>query len=110
MSCIEHVKREMTIQMVSDYFQLGEYAPLIEQTQGILGTPFGQVDEYVSDKDGAYLAWKAGYNPRKGKDFFRKLEAQERSSDNAIDVLVRSHPFSVNRRHCLEHYIGTELK
>lgn len=110
--CIRHVKRSMTIQTWAEYLQMGDYAGLIDQVQGVLGTPFGQVDEYQSDREGAYLTWKAGYNPRKGQDFFRKLQAQESPGELPydLDVLLRTHPYSMQRIDCLEHYIAHEMK
>lgn len=107
--CIYHVKKSMTIQGWSDYFQIGEYAGAIEQTQTVLGTPFGQPDEYTADQEGAYIAWKAGYDPMKGVDFFRKLSQNETESDEVLDQLIRTHPYSNQRITCLEYFIKNQL-
>jgi predicted Zn-dependent protease len=110
--CIRNVKRSITIQSWADFFEVGDYAGVIDQGQAILGTPFGQVDEYMSDREGAYLAWKAGYDPSKGKNFFTKLEALEGKSSmpQDFDVLMRTHPYSSQRSICLDHYINNEMK
>lgn len=109
--CIEHVKRNVTIQMIADYLEMGEYAPLMERTQAVLGTPFGQIDEYTSDRKGAYLAWKAGYDPNKGKDFFDRLAAMEaqQQGNRDIEIFFRTHPFSDQRKTCLDYYIHNEM-
>ncbi len=111
--CIRNVKRSITIQTWADFFEMGEYAGIIDQTQAVVGTPFGQVDEYMSDREGAYLAWKAGYDPSKGKNFFKKLDELEGGTGKSPDdfeVLMRTHPYSSQRAVCLDHYIHNEMK
>ncbi len=109
--CIRNVKRGMTIQAVADFFEIGDYAPLIDQAQAILGTPFGQIDEYMSDREGAFLCWKAGYDPAKGKKFFEKLDKLEGGAPNSdFDIIMRTHPYSSQRAVCLDHYIRNEMK
>ena len=111
---VQHVKKSMTIQGWADYLELGDYADIIEQTQTVLATPFGQPDEYSSDQYGAYIASKAGYDPHKGKEFFKRLSATEQDERDEIpydlDVWMRTHPYSDQRIICLDHYITTELK
>ncbi|MDX2305668.1 MAG: M48 family metallopeptidase [Microscillaceae bacterium] len=109
---IQHIKKSMTIQSWADYLQLNEYAGVIEQAQTILGTPFGQPDEYSSDQYGATIALKAGYNPHKGKDFFKKLSENEKKEDIPydLDVWMRTHPYSDQRIICLDYFIRNELK
>lgn len=110
---IEHIKRNITIENWTSYFQMGEYASIIEQTQAILGTPFGQVDEYMADRGGAFLMWQAGYSPMKGKEFFNRLaelEGEAEEENKTINVLFRTHPYSSQRATCLEYYINNEMR
>ena len=108
--CVRHVQRKVSIQAISDYFEMGKYSGIIDQVQEIAGTPFGQADEYSADRAGAYYTWKAGYNPAKGKDFFNKLKKNEKNGGTTLEVLLRSHPFSEQRANCLDYYIKNELK
>lgn len=87
---------------------LGDIGVMAANFQIVITAPFGQVDEYESDRVGAFLAHKAGYNPRKGKDFFAKLKKNEKY--NLLEKLQRSHPYSAQREQCLEDYISKELK
>lgn len=110
--CVRNVKKSMAIQSWADYMEVGEYAGMIEEVQTILGTPFGQPDEYSSDQYGATIASKAGYDPTRGEDFFRKLSKQENRNDIPydLDIWMRTHPYSDQRKHCLHHFIERDLK
>ncbi len=109
---IQHVKKSVTIQSWADYLEVGEYASDIEQVQSLLGLPFGQPDEYEADRLGAYLVWKAGYDPHRGKNFFIKLSQNEERQNLPydLDVWLRTHPYSDQRIRCLEYFIDRELK
>lgn len=102
----KHTVRKVQKIAIANNF-LGGIGVLAANIQIMLTSPFGQVDEYESDRMGAYFAKKAGYNPRKGKDFFIKLKDKEKYS--LLDKLRRSHPYSHQREKCLESYISEHL-
>ncbi len=66
--------------------------------------PFGQANEYESDKYGFGLARSAGYDENKFSDFFIRLEKSENTS--IFSKLNATHPFSKDRRACLHQYIS----
>lgn len=65
--------------------------------------PFDQINEYESDQYGFELAKKAGYDVNRFADFFKRLEKNEKRS--IFIKLNSTHPFSSDRRKCLEKYI-----
>lgn len=65
--------------------------------------PFSQINEYESDRYGFHLARRAGYNPKRFTDFFRRLEQNERVS--LYMKLKSTHPFARDRKDCLESYM-----
>lgn len=69
---------------------------------------FGQHEEMESDRTGMYLSSKAGYDPEKGLDLWRRLAEQEQES--AFDKLFRSHPYSRARYDCGKQYLNNHRK
>lgn len=108
---ISHVDKRHCIRPVQKMIAAGQIANdvgvIAAQVQQFLATPFGQTNEYESDWAGATLVSKAGYNPRQGKDFFRKL--QQKENPNLLEKMTRTHPFSAERECYLEHFISTEI-
>ncbi len=109
---IAHVDRKHLIRQLQKIVVgnrvLGGLGELAASIQTIITAPFGQVDEYESDKFGANYAKKAGYNPRKMKDFFARLKQNEGQYDWA-QKLMRTHPYSAQRESCLEAHISKNL-
>lgn len=110
---LTHVDKRHTIRpiqkQVSAQQVLGEdYGAIAAQTQQILATPFGQIDEYEADWGGASLMKKAGYHPERSLDFFQKLKEFE--NPNLLEKFFRTHPFSDERICNLKQYINTELR
>jgi len=66
--------------------------------------PFDQINEYEADKYGFELAKKAKYDITKFADFFKRMEENEERS--ILLKLNSTHPFSSDRRSCLESYIA----
>lgn len=65
---------------------------------------FNQPQEMESDLAGLYLVYKAGYAPERALDFFEKLSIQEQP--NALEKMLRSHPFAMERSSCLKDYLN----
>lgn len=87
---------------------LGDAGTMAANFQMVLSAPFGQTDEYESDKVGAYFAKKAGYNPRASLNFWRKMKKNE--TYDLFSKMTRTHPYSEQREKCLEDYISNELE
>lgn len=108
---IGHVDKKHTIRKLQKLIiannLLKDVGTLVANFQMVLTTPFGQVDEYEADRIGAYFAKKAGYNPRKGLNFWRKLKKRE--SYSVFGKIKRTHPYSSQREKCLEEYIRKNL-
>lgn len=64
---------------------------------------YNQPQELEADQSGFYLAYQAGYNPRKGLEFWKRLAEQEQQ--HFIDKIFRSHPYSAARYHCGQQYL-----
>lgn len=67
-----------------------------------LSAPFDQIDEYESDKLGATLAKKAGYDVTKFDDFFDKLIKYQRK--NIFIKLTSTHPYPEHRKNCISEF------
>lgn len=68
---------------------------------------FNQYDEYEADWAAAEWIKKAGYNPEKGMDVFRRWAKMEKPSET--EKMFRTHPFSKERLCFLKEYIATNL-
>ncbi|MFN8297306.1 MAG: M48 family metallopeptidase [Chitinophagales bacterium] len=69
---------------------------------------FNQPQEVESDLAGVYLAYRAGYNPVKSLDFFKKLSLSD--NHDSIDKFISSHPFPSERSYCLKQYLEKAKK
>jgi predicted Zn-dependent protease len=85
----------------------GEYGTLAANVSLLLTQPFGQIDEYEADREGAALVNKSGYDVRKGLRFFKTMSSQENYS--TIEKMIRTHPYSAERYTCLEDFITNTL-
>lgn len=81
----------------------GSYGSILAHVENAVTAPFGQIDEYEADREGAVLAFRAGYNPRAGLDFFKRMGANEQYDD--FQKLIRTHPFSSERYNCLDDFL-----
>ena len=70
---------------------------------GVLLTPYNQPQEHEADKAGLYLAYKAGYDPEKGANFFEKLKAHV--NDSWVQRFISSHPHPAERVACMHEYL-----
>ncbi|MCB0641181.1 MAG: M48 family metallopeptidase, partial [Phaeodactylibacter sp.] len=64
---------------------------------------YNQPQELEADQSGFYLSYKAGYNPRRGLDFWKRLAEFE--NPNFLEKLFRSHPYSAARYQCGQDYL-----
>jgi predicted Zn-dependent protease len=64
---------------------------------------FNQHQELEADRTGMILSSKAGYNPEKGLEFWKRMATNER--ENLLEKLFRSHPYSGSRYDCGHDYL-----
>lgn len=85
----------------------GQYGTVAANVSLLLTQPFGQIDEYQADREGAALVDRSGYDARKSLRFFKMMAAQE--NYNTVEKMLRTHPYSVERFTCLDDYITNTL-
>jgi predicted Zn-dependent protease len=103
----KHCLRKIQILKTADK-AFGKIGTVVGNIQLILAAPFGQADEYEADRTGTNFMYQAGYDVNKASDFFDRIE--EDSAQNTAERFRRTHPYSANRKKCLEEYISTEFK
>ncbi len=59
---------------------------------------FNQPNEFEADQSGFYLSYKAGYDPVKGLEFWKRLSRKE--NQDILTSLFSSHPYSEKRYRC----------
>lgn len=85
-----------------------DFASMASDLLAAVFAPFDQHQELVADISAIYLTYAAGYDPKRSKDFFRKLVHSE--EENVFDKFLRSHPWSSERIGCVEHYLNHARK
>lgn len=99
-----HIKRSEAIKPIA-----GEYSNHAAGLLSMIITSYNQSQELVSDRAGTYLAYKLGYEPDKGLDFFRKMGEKEEVS--WLKTFLSSHPYSTSREQCGTYYLeSNEVK
>lgn len=103
-----HLERKIKkIMVTSSYFGatgIDEFTKIAIDLNNKFSAPFDQIDEYEADKYGFEISKKAGYDINKFADFFKRMGKNEDTS--LLQKLNSTHPFSRDRRKCLEHYIA----
>lgn len=66
---------------------------------------YGQPDELEADFSGFYLAFKAGYDPEVGLEFWKRMAQNE--STALFEKFFNSHPYSEIRYNCGKHHLET---
>lgn len=107
---IGHSENRHTVQPIQRYKQQQDIASvtgidpsLIIGLYQLATIAYNQPQEIESDYSGFYLAYKAGYAPLQGLEFWRRLAANE--SPTKLGKLFRSHPYSETRYQCGLDYI-----
>lgn len=103
---LRNIKRGNLLKDIGDMFGVGlgeEESMGLGNLFGILLTPYNQPQEHEADKAGLYLAYKAGYDPEKGTDFFEKLKTHV--NDSWIQRFIGTHPHPVERVECMREYL-----
>lgn len=73
------------------------------------GNPLGQLtfsreNEAQADRLAVHIAYDAGFNPEGLVGMFRTFESMSPSSRSAWDLMMRTHPFSIDRVHSVTEY------
>jgi predicted Zn-dependent protease len=105
----EHCKA--TVQRIKTAINMGASAEMADMATSMYSSifaAFNQPQEIESDLAGVYLAYKAGYNPEKALAFFDKLSLNEQP--NALEKMIRSHPFASERKIGLQCYLNHAIQ
>ena len=76
--------------------------------QQLITPAFNQPIELEADYYGVDICYAAGYDPRKGLNFWKELSKDEYKTIE--ESFLRSHPYSEDRAKCLEEYLNTNYK
>lgn len=80
--------------------EAGQIAAALTQ---FLTLPYGQPQELEADRAGVYLAYKAGYEPAHGLDFFARFD--DPGNHGTVERFLATHPFPKERNLCLQKYL-----
>ncbi|MCB2154663.1 M48 family metalloprotease [bacterium] len=108
------LQRAMGINMLMQYLTpdgtgtAAQMAQLAMQSGGFLVTrKFGRDDEREADSLGVKAMYGAGYDPREGAAFFRRLNAlSSGASGGMIDTMISTHPPTPERIQNIEEQIA----
>ena len=100
-----HVDKSVQeLELGNQYFgEEGMGRDIYSAVMNIVLASFNQPQELVADRAGMYLAFKGGYDPEKGLEFFRRLAKKETQSDLA--KIFSTHPYSDLRDRCGMAYL-----
>lgn len=73
-----------------------------------LAVAFSQYQELEADRTGFIYAANAGYDPKRGLEFWKRLAAKEEEND--FERFFRSHPYSSARYTCGSDYLEEHRK
>ncbi len=83
---------------------LGEFGVITNNLLDLFMAPFGSIEEYVSDRTGLYLAYKAGYDPMKGIEVIKRMSSFDEEK-NVVNDFFKTHPYSMDRYNCCKTYL-----
>jgi beta-barrel assembly-enhancing protease len=74
------------------------------------GNPLGQLafsreEETQADRLGIHISFDSGYDPRGLATLFRKFEGLQPSSRRSWDLMMQTHPFSIDRMNMVNDYV-----
>jgi len=78
----------------------------------LMNTPFTKYQEFEADEAGVTFAGATGYDPLASLDFFDRLTAitdKKRNENNIVYQIIKSHPYSYDRKQHLKDYIKNNL-
>ncbi|PCJ91954.1 MAG: hypothetical protein COA50_16020 [Flavobacteriaceae bacterium] len=103
-----HLERKIKKIMAASAFfgtaGIEDFTKIAVDLNNKFSAPFDQINEYEADAYGFELAKKTGYDINRFTDFFKRLEKTEKRS--MLIKLNSTHPFSSDRRKCLENHIA----
>ncbi len=107
----KHLQRANIVKGIGDFFGLeveDETSESIGAIFSMILTPYNQPQEHESDRAGLYLAYKAGYDPEKGLDFFDRINRHQ--SEGWLNDFLTSHPHPEERISCMKGYLDSSRK
>ncbi len=112
---VGHHIAKMQTKLAMDQQQLEKYkasnskfgkfmASMLESGNPLGALSFSRENEAQADRLAVHIAYDAGYDPRGLATMFRKFESASPSSRKSWDLMLRTHPFSIDRVHTVEEY------
>jgi predicted Zn-dependent protease len=101
-----HIEKKIKRKSIAN--ELGEFGLITNNLLSVFLAPFGSVEEYVSDRTGLYLAYKAGYDPMKGIEVIKRMSSFDEEK-NSINDFFKTHPYSIDRYYCSKTYLESIL-
>ena len=77
--------------------QVAQFSPLAQSALGLLFLKYGRDDETQSDELGVQYAARAGWDPKRGVDFFEVLDRQQQQSGQSLPTWLSTHPAPADR-------------
>lgn len=97
-----HLTLNMKKQKAAQEFGIfGEIALLVES---IATSSFNQKQETEADLFGMDLMYPTSYKNCSAISLWKRM-AENENEFNVIDNFIRSHPYSINRAHCIDHHL-----
>lgn len=114
---VAHHPAKMQTRLAQDQQQLEQYrqsnsawsrfmAKLLEGGNPLGQLRFSREQEAQADRLGVHIAFDAGWNPAGITQLFQKFESMSPSSRKSWDLMMQTHPFSIDRIHAVaEHAV-----
>lgn len=79
-------------------------AKMMEGGNPVSALSFSRDNEAQADRVGVHIAFDAGYDPTGLADMFQVFEQMAPSSRSSWDLMIRTHPFSIDRVNAIREY------
>jgi predicted Zn-dependent protease len=112
---VAHHVAKMQTRLAQDQQQLAEYKQSTSKWGQFMakmlesGNPYGQLqfsrdNEAQADRLGVHIAFDAGFDPAGLAQMFQRFESMDPSSRKSWDLMMRTHPFSIDRVNAVTEY------
>lgn len=104
-----HINKKLRMSKTAESFVGKEASDIAMALEGIVTSSFNQKDETMCDLYGVDLMILSGYDPCAAIDLWNRM-AKDESAENALDEMMRTHPYSSKRAVCIKHHLLNNYK